>query len=114
MDVTYTEFEKSDGPALKVSGDTDGALNFGMVNPGATKTLTLSNPGTASITVGIATTGGFTANPTSATIAAGEQQTLTISAPEATATGKVTITPTVSGVDAVTVTLSATVKDPNC
>jgi len=113
LDVTYTEFEKSDGPALKVSGDTDGALNFGMVNPGATKTLTLSNPGTESITVNIATTGGFTANPTSATIAAGEQQTLTISAPEATATGKVTITPTVSGVDAVTVTLSATVKDPN-
>lgn len=113
LDVTYTEFEKSDGPALKVSGDTDGALNFGMVNPGATKTLTLSNPGTASITVGIATTGGFTANPTSATIAAGEQQTLTISAPETTATGEVTITPTVAGVDAVTVTLSATVKDPN-
>lgn len=113
LDVTYTEFEKSDGPALKVSGDTDGALNFGMVNPGATKTLTLSNPGTESITVDIAITGGFTANPTSATIAAGEQQTLTISAPEATATGEVTITPTVAGVDAVTVTLSATVKDPS-
>lgn len=113
LDVTYTEFEKSDGPALKVSGDTDGALNFGMVNPGATKTLTLSNPGTESITVNIATTGGFTANPTSATIAAGEQQTLTISAPEATATGEVTITPTVAGVDAVTVSLSATVKDPS-
>lgn len=113
LDVTYTEFEKSDGPALKVSGDTDGALNFGMVNPGATKTLTLSNPGTESITVNIATTGGFTANPTSATIAAGEQQTLTITAPDATATGEVTITPTVAGVDAVTVTLSATVKDPN-
>lgn len=113
LDVTYTEFEKSDGPALKVSGDTDGALNFGMVNPGATKTLTLSNPGTESITVDIAITGGFTANPTSATIAAGEQQTLTITAPEATATGEVTITPTVAGVDAVTVSLSATVKDPN-
>lgn len=113
LDVTYTEFEKSDGPALKVSGDTDGALNFGMVNPGATKTLTLSNPGTESITVDIAITGGFTANPTSATIAAGEKQTLTISAPEATATGEVTITPTVSGVDAVTVTLSCVVKDPS-
>lgn len=112
-DITYTQMEAIEGPALKVTGATDGALNFGMVNPGATKTLTLSNPGTASITVGIVTTGGFTANPTSATIAAGEQQTLTISAPEATATGEVTITPTVAGVDAVTVTLSATVKDPN-
>ena len=113
LDVTYTEFEKSDGPALKVTGATDGALNFGLVSPGATKTLTLSNPGTENITVDIATTGGFTANPTSATIAAGEQQTLTITAPEATATGEVTITPTVAGVDAVTVSLSATVKDPS-
>ena len=115
LDVTYTEFEKSDGPALKVSGATDGALNFGMVNPGATKTLTLSNPGTASITVGIATTGGFTANPTSATIAAGEQQTLTISAPEATATGKVTITPNpaVEGIAPVEIALSCVVKDPS-
>ena len=113
-DLSFTGVDAAtDGPALKVSGDTDGALNFGLVNPGATKTLTLSNPGTASITVGIATTGGFTANPTSATIAAGKQQTLTITAPDATATGEVTITPTVSGVDAVTVTLSATVKDPN-
>lgn len=112
-DITYTQMEAIEGPALKVTGATDGALNFGLVNPGATKTLTLSNPGTESNTVDITTTGGFTANPTSATIAAGEQQTLTISAPEATATGEVTITPTVAGVDAVTVTLSATVKDPN-
>ena len=113
-DLSFTGVDAAtDGPALKVTGATDGALNFGMVNPGATKTLTLSNPGTESITVNIATTGGFTANPTTATIAAGEQQTLTISAPETTATGEVTITPTVSGVDAVTVTLSATVKDPS-
>lgn len=112
-DITYTQMEAIEGPALKVTGATDGALNFGMVNPGATKTLTLSNPGTESITVDIATTGGFTANPTSATIAAGEQQTLTITAPEATATGEVTITPTVADVDAVTVSLSAIVKDPS-
>ena len=114
-DITYTQMEAVEGPALKVTGATDGALNFGMVNPGATKTLTLSNPGTASITVGIATTGGFTANPTSATIAAGEQQTLTISAPEATATGKVTITPNpaVEGIDPVEIALSCVVKDPS-
>lgn len=112
-DITYTQMEAIEGPALKVTGATDGALNFGLVNSGATKTLTLSNPGTESITVDIATTGGFTANPTTATIAAGEQQTLTITAPEATATGEVTITPTVAGVDAVTVSLSAIVKDPS-
>ena len=115
LDVTYTEFEKSDGPALKVSGDTDGALNFGMVNPGATKTLTLSNPGTKSITVNIATTGGFTANPTSATIAAGKQQTLTITAPNASATGTITITPNpaVEGIAPVEIALSCVVKDPS-
>ena len=113
--VTYDEVEGFDGPSLIVSGDTDGALNFGMVNPGATKTLTLSNPGTESITVDIAITGGFTANPTSATIAAGEQQTLTISAPEATATGKVTITPNpaVEGIAPVEIALSCVVKDPS-
>ena len=114
-DITYTQMEAIEGPALKVTGATDGALNFGMVNPGATKTLTLSNPGTESITVDIAITGGFTANPTSATIAAGEQQTLTISAPEATATGEVTITPNpaVEGIAPVEIALSCVVKDPN-
>ena len=54
-DITYTQMEAIEGPALKVTGATDGALNFGLVNPGATKTLTLSNPGTKSITVNIAT-----------------------------------------------------------
>ncbi len=113
--VTYDEVEGFDGPSLIVSGDTDGALNFGMVSPGATKTLTLSNPGTESITVDITTTGGFTANPTSATIAAGEQQTLTITAPNASATGTITITPNpaVEGIAPVEIALSCVVKDPS-
>ena len=112
LDVTYTEHVVSDGPALKVSGDDNGTLNFGMVNPGATKELTLSNPGTADITVNITTTGGFTAEATKTTIAAGGNETLTITAPEASATGTITITPTVSTVEAVTINLSCTVKDP--
>ncbi len=111
--MTYTEHVTADGPALKVSGDNDGSLNFGMVNPGATKELTLSNPGTADITVNITTTGGFTADATKTTIAAGGNETLTITAPKASATGTVTITPTVSTVEAVTINLSCTVKDPN-
>ena len=111
LDVTYTEYVQTSGPALSVSGDTDGSLNFGMVNPGATKDLTLSNPGTQDITVNITTTGGFTTD-VSKTITAGGNVTLSIAAPDETATGTVTITPTVSTVAAVTINLSCTVKDP--
>lgn len=39
--MTYTEYVVSDGPALKVTGDTDGTLNFGMVNPSETKVSTV-------------------------------------------------------------------------
>ena len=111
LDVTYTEYVQTSGPALSVSGDTDGSLDFGMVNPGATKDLTLSNPGTQGITVNITTTGGFTTDA-SMTIAAGGEKTLAIAAPDETATGTVTITPTVTTVAAVTINLSCTVKDP--
>lgn len=110
-DVTYTQNEQAEGPALKVTGDDNGILNFGMVNPNATKDLTLSNPGTQDITVDITTTGGFTTDA-SKTIAAGTKETLSIAAPNKTATGKVTITPTVTTVAAVTINLSCTVKDP--
>ncbi len=111
-DVTYTQKEQAEGPALMVTGDDNGILNFGMVNPNATKDLTLSNPGTQDITVDITTTGGFTTDA-SKTIAAGTKETLSIAAPNKTATGTVTITPTVTTVAAVTINLSCTVKDPN-
>ena len=110
-DVTYTQYEQVEGPALKVAGDDNGSLNFGMVNPGATKDLTLSNPGTEAITVNITTTGGFT-TAASKTIVAGGTETLSIAAPDESATGTVTITPTVTTVAAVTINLSCTVKDP--
>lgn len=115
LDVTYTEFVQTSGPGLAVFGDDNGTLNFGTVNPGATKELTLTNPGTEAITVEITTEGGFTSNPTSATIAAGESQTLTIIAPDATATGKLTITPnpSIEGIAPVEITLSCVVKDPS-
>ncbi len=113
LDVTYTEYVVSDGPALKVTGDTDGTLNFGMVNPGETKVLTLSNPGTADITVNITTTGGFTADGTKA-IAAGGEETLAVAAPSTigASTGKITITPTVDTVEPVEIALSCIIKDP--
>ena len=112
--VTYTEVTAVEGPGLVVSGDNEGTLNFGLVNPGTPKSLTLSNPGTESITVDITTTGDFTA-VSSMTIAADSQETLEIAAPDETATGTVTITPNpaVDGIDPVTINLSAVVKDPN-
>ena len=113
-DFTYTPVEESvDGPALKVTGDDNGSLNYGMVNPSTTKELTLSNPGTQDITVSIATTGGFSA-ASSKTIAAGGEEKLAIAAPTTVGacTGKVTITPTVNTVAAVTINLRCTVKDP--
>ncbi len=111
-DVTYTQKEQAEGPALKVTGDDNGSLDFGMVNPGTKKDLTLSNPGTQDIIVNITTTGGFTTDA-SKTITAGGNVTLSIAAPDETATGTVTITPTVTTVAAVTINLSCTVKDPN-
>lgn len=113
-DFVAEKYVQADGPALAVSGATNGALNYGMVNAGTKKSLILSNPGTESITVDITTTGGFSTDA-SKTIAAGGQVTLEIAAPDATATGAVTITPNpaVEGVAPVTISLSAVIKDPN-
>lgn len=111
--ITASTIDEVSGPGLVVTGDTDGELNFGMVNPSETKELTLMNPGTESITVTISTTGGFTC-VASKTIVAGGEETLEIAAPSETATGTVTITPNpaVDGINPVTITLSAVVKDP--
>lgn len=111
--ITASTIDDVSGPALKVTGDTDGTLNFGMVNPGETKELTLSNPGTEDITVNITTTGGFTADATK-TIAAGGEETLTVAAPSTigASTGKITITPTVDTVEPVEIALSCIIKDP--
>lgn len=104
-----------EGPGLKVKDYKDGeTMSFGLVNAGTTKTITLVNPGTVDITVNIATTGGFTADKTTATIAANKgEQVVTITAPDATANGSITITPTAAGVDPITINLSCVIKDPN-
>jgi len=112
--TTFTYEPSAEGPALRVKDYKDGeTYAFGMVDPGTTKTITLLNPGTEDITVNIATTGGFTADITSATIAAKGEQVVTITVPDATATGTITITPTATGVDDITLNLSCTIKDPS-
>ena len=113
--TTFTFDVKVDGPGLKVKEYKDGeTLSFGMVDPGTTKTITLMNPGTTDIAVNIATTGGFIANMSSATIAANKgEQVVTITAPDETANGSITITPTVSTVNPITINLSCVIKDPS-
>ena len=113
--TTFTYDLQINGPGLKVKDYKNGeTMSFGMVDAGTTKTITLVNPGTEDITVNIATTGGFTADKTSATIAANKgEQVVTITAPDATANGSITITPTVDGVDPITINLSCVIKDPN-
>lgn len=113
--TTLTYEAMTEGPGLKVKEYKNGeTMSFGMVDAGTTKTITLVNPGTEDITVNIATTGGFTADKTTATIAANKgEQVVTITAPDATANGTITITPTVDGVDPITINLSCVIKDPN-
>ncbi len=113
--ISASTIDEVSGPALMVTGDDNGSLNFGMVNPGDTKELTLMNPGTEAITVSVATTGGFSATSTK-TIAAKGEETLAIAAPTTVgaSTGKVTITPNpaVDGIDPVEIALSCIIKDP--
>lgn len=114
-EVTYTEASAIAGPGLNVTGHDEGKLSFGLVNAGDTKVLYLSNPGTADITVDVTTTGGFTADlGTGVIIEAGGTKELTISAPDTSAEGTVTITPNpaVDGINPVTVNLSCAIKDP--
>jgi len=118
-DFTFTAPEVFDGPALKVfDGETavtttGYAYNFGLVNPGTEKAFTLMNPGTAAVSVNISATNDFGVSPATATIAAGGETTLTVTMPSSSASGVVTITPTTEGLDAYTINVSGTVKDPN-
>lgn len=99
------------GPGFAVEGYANGGnVDFGLAEAGATKTLTLLNPGTESVTVGIAATGGFSVSPASVTIAAKGSETVTVTMPNADATGTLTFSP--AGLDAVVLNLSVDVFDP--
>ena len=118
--MTYTEFVS--GPQFKVKDGSTTlsspyAYNFGLATAGTTKVFTLSNPGTQATPIAVDVTGanGFTAavegNATS--IPAGGQKTLTITMPNATASGSIVVTPTGAGLSAFTFNVSGTVRDPN-
>lgn len=62
--LTYSSASVS-GPALSIKDyKNGGTVAFGMVNAGATKTITVKNPGTEALTANVTTTGGYTASPT--------------------------------------------------
>lgn len=121
-DITYTEMEAISGPSFVVKDGSTKltspyAYSFGLATAGTTKVFTLSNPGTEATPISINTSGanGFTAvvkdNATS--IPAGEEKTLTITMPSATASGSIVVTPTGAGLSAFTFNVSGTVRDAN-
>jgi len=120
--ISSTIYEEASGPALTVKDGSTTisspyAYNFGLATAGTEKVFTLSNPGTEATPIAIDVTGanGFTAavegNATS--IPAGGQKTLTITMPDATASGSIVVTPTGAGLSAFTFNVSGTVRDPN-
>ena len=105
------------GPGLAVADGTTNlttghSYNFGLATSSDTKTFTLSNPGTESITLNIDATNGFGVSPANVTIAAKGEETLTVTMADATASGTVTITP-VENVDPFTINVSGTIRDLN-
>lgn len=118
--TTFTT--QTEGPDFVVKDgsttlDSPYAYGFGLTTAGTTKTFKLTNPGTEAtpISVDVSGANGFTAavedNATS--IPAGGEKTLTITMPNATASGSVVVTPTGDGLSAFTFNVSGTVRDPN-
>ena len=120
--ISATIYEEASGPGFAVKDGSTTlsspyAYSFGLATAGTEKEFTLSNPGTEATPIAIDVTGanGFTAavegNATS--IPAGGQKTLTITMPDATASGSIVVTPTGAGLSAFTFNVSGTVRDPN-
>ncbi|MBQ7527771.1 MAG: hypothetical protein IJT11_08665, partial [Bacteroidaceae bacterium] len=114
-DVTYTQMEVAEGPALSVKdGETKltspYTYDFGLTVAGTEKVFTLSNPGTAAIGVSVSKTGSFGATLSATTIAAGDEETLTVTMPSTSGSGTVTITPDATGIDPFVINVSGTVR----
>ena len=116
-DVTYTQKEVADGPALIVKDGSKVtspyAFDFGLATAGTSKTFTLSNPGTKAVEGLAVSTNDFNATLSATTIAAGGEATLTITMPETTASNTFTLSSTTTGIEPFVFNVSGTVKDPN-
>jgi len=118
-DVTYTQMEAVDGPALVVK---DGSTkitspymyDFGLATAGTKHTFTLSNPGTAAVEgLSVSEIGNFGATLSATSIAAGGEATLTVTMPEATASSEISISSTTEGIDDFVINVSGTIRDAN-
>ena len=90
------------------------AYNFGLTTAGTTKTFKLTNPGTAATPIALSTTGNVGASIGEATsIAAGGEVTLTLTMPDADASGTVRVTPTGDGLNPFVFNVSGTKRDAN-
>ena len=102
-----------EGASFRTVGYKDGdALDFGLVDASTEKNITIKNNGSVDLTVNIETTGGFTA-PTSVSVPAGEEQTVSIAAPEAFGAANGTVKFSADECSNITVNLTAIVKDPS-
>ena len=115
---TAEKYEFIEGPALTVKdGGTkiasDYAFSFGLATSGTAHEFILSNPGSEDLTVSVTNTGNFGATLSAATIAAGDEVTLTVTMPDATGIDVVTITPESSSIAPFIINVSGTVRDAN-
>ncbi len=117
--TTFIYETTASGPALTVKDDNTKisspyAYNFGLATAGTTKVFTLSNPGTAAVEgLSVAKTGDFGATLSATSIAAGGEATLTVTMPDATSNGTITLSSTTDGIDNFVFNVSGTVRDPN-
>ena len=116
--TTFTYEDVATGPALAVYDGTTKltsayTYNFGLATAGTTKTFSVKNPGTEAVTISASATAGFGAELAATTVAAKGETTLTVTMPDATATGTVIVSTTASGVDPVEFTVSGTIRDAN-
>ena len=116
-DFTYTPYVQSAGAsmAVKIANEEQtagGSYDFGLVEAGGTAKVVVDNNGTTDYTLTMATTGGYTVSPATATLKAGGQQELTLTMPNASAEGTLMLTSSDQSLEAFTLNLSCTVKDP--
>ena len=118
-DFVGETYVAAEGPQLNVFNGTTkiangGTYDFGLTTSGSTVELTLKNSGTEDLNItSIEAPAGFGIDKTSANIAVGESETLTVTFNE-TGSGNLVITPdTESGLEPYTIVVSGSVKDPN-
>ena len=107
----------TNGPALEVKDGSKKlaspySCDFGLALAGATKSFTLSNPGTEAVKgLSVSETGDFGATLSATTIAAGGEATLTVTMPEATGNSEITLSSTTVGIKDFVINASGTIRD---